>query len=89
MSFNTHFPNKDKITLADISNRKKEVLLEIRKQQELITTHVQTAIQPVNSIVSSTQSYFRPFQLGFSAFSVLRLGWKSFKKIRKVLRRMF
>ena len=83
-SFDSHFPNKKKIDLSDISNRKEEVLVEIRKQQDLIVNHAKVIIQPVNSIFNVTQNYAKPFQLGLGTFSALRLGWQLFRGVKGV-----
>ncbi len=83
-SFDYHFPNKKKIDLVDISNRKEEILVEIRKQQDSILNQAKVIIQPVNSIFNVTQSYVKPFQLGFGTFSALRLGWQLFRGMKGV-----
>ncbi|NMA74333.1 MAG: hypothetical protein GX963_09280 [Bacteroidales bacterium] len=83
-SFNSHFPNKKKIDLTDISNRKEEVLVEIRKQQDLIVDHAKVIFQPVNSVFNVTQTYAKPFQLGLGTYSALRLGWQLFRGIKGV-----
>lgn len=88
-SLNSHFPHKEKITLSDISARKEELLVEIREQQNLIVSRAKSIASPVSSIVSSTRSYIKPFQLGFGAISAFRLGWRGFRQIRKIIKRIF
>ncbi len=88
-SLNFHFPNKEKITLSDISARKEELLVEIRKQQDLILTQAKAVTNPVTSVVNSSRAYVRPFQLGFGAISAFQLGWKVFRNLRKIIKRIF
>lgn len=80
-------PIKQKFTLEDISQRKQEVLQDIRIQHEIIAETTQEIFAPL--FPSSSQghsSLIKKFNTGMAIFDGVMVGIKIFKSIRKTFR---
>lgn len=78
---NTQSPSK--ITLEEISERKKQLLVEIRMQKENISSSAKNLFAPLAPATSKTDSLMRSFNTGMAVFDGVVMGIKIMQKIRK------
>lgn len=78
---------KQKFTLKEISERKQEVLQEIRIQHQVISEATQRMVAPLLPSEQGTSGIFKKFNTGMAIFEGVMIGMRFFKRIRKTFRR--
>lgn len=77
-----------KYTLEEISQRKQEVLQDIRIQHQVIAETTQAIFSPLLPSSNEEQnSLIKKFNTGMAIFDGVMIGMKVFKSIRKLFRR--
>lgn len=75
--------SSSKITLEEISERKLQLLKEIRMQKETIGTSAKNLFAPLAPATSKADSIMRSFNTGMAVFDGVVMGIKIMQKIRK------
>lgn len=79
---------KQKFTLEEISQRKQEVLQDIRIQHQVIADTTQEIFAPLMpSAHQGESSLIKKFNTGMAIFDGVMVGMKLLKSIRKVFRK--
>lgn len=78
---NTQAPVK-KITLEDITQRKKELLAEIRAQKQAMTATAREIFAPLNPATNKADAIMRSFNTGMAVFDGVMMGVKIMRKVR-------
>lgn len=76
-----------KITLEDITQRRKEVLLQIREQQQVMATTTHKIFAPLAPAASSTSALLRSFNTGMAIFDGVMMGVKLMRRVRNMFSR--
>lgn len=78
-----------KYTLEDISQRKQEVLQDIRVQHRVIAETAQAIFAPIlpSPKLNQTTALIKKFNIAMAIFDGAMIGMKLFKRIRKILKR--
>lgn len=72
-----------KITLEDITQRKKKLLEEIQTQKKAMTDTVHEIFSPLAPASTKADSIMRSFNTGMAIFDGVMLGIKIMRKVRK------
>ncbi|MDD3037606.1 hypothetical protein [Bacteroides sp.] len=83
---NTQIPQK--ITIEEISQRKKELLAEIQLQKQAMTATVREIFAPLAPENNKANAIMRSFNTGMAVFDGVMMGIKIMQKIRKYLRNL-
>lgn len=78
---NTQAPAK-KITLEDITLRKKELLVEIRTQKYAMTATAREIFAPLVPATNKADALMRSFNTGMAVFDGVMMGVKIMRKVR-------
>lgn len=76
-------PMSQKLTLEDISERKRKVLSDIQAQKKTMTAITQELFSPFTPVVTNAHSLMRSFNTGMAVFDGVMLGIKVIRKLRK------
>lgn len=83
---NTQTPPK--LTLEEITKRKEELLVEIRKQKEVMTDITREIFAPLQPATSKADAIMRSFNTGMAIFDGVKTGIKIMGKVRSYFNRM-
>lgn len=83
---NTQIPPK--ITLEEITRRKKELLAEIHVQKQAMTATVHEIFAPLAPANNKADAIMRSFNTGMAVFDGIMMGIKIMRKIRKYFRNL-
>lgn len=85
---NAQTPPAKKITLEEITERKRMLLDEIRAQKTVMTHTAREIFAPLTPAASKTNALMRSFDTGMAIFDGVMLGVKFMRKVRSYFRRM-
>ena len=85
---NAQTPPAKKITLEEITERKRMLLDEIRAQKTVMTHTAREIIAPLTPAASKTNALMRSFNTGMAVFDGVMLGVKFMRKVRSYFRRI-
>lgn len=85
---NAQTPPAKKITLEEITERKRMLLDEIRAQKTVMTHTARESFAPLTPAASKTNALMRSFDTGMAIFDGVMLGVKFMRKVRSYFRRM-
>ena len=77
-----------KITLEEITQRKKKLLNEIQAQKRAMTATTREIFSPLAPAANKADSLMRSFNTGMAIFDGVVLGVKIMKKMRTYFRRL-
>lgn len=77
-----------KVTLEEITLRRKEVLGKIHVQKAAMTAITRDIFAPLPPAATKADSLMRSFNTGMAVFDGVMLGIKMMRKIRSYFRRM-
>ena len=77
-----------KITLEEITQRKKKLLNEIQAQKRAMTATTREIFSPLAPAANKADSLMRSFNTGMAIFDGVVLGIKIMKKMRRYFRRL-
>lgn len=77
-----------KITLGDITQRKKELLVEIRTQKEAMTATAREIFAPLEPATNKADAIMRSFNTGMAIFDGVMMGIKIMRKVRAYFRNL-
>ena len=77
-----------KVTLEEITQRKKKLLEEIRAQKQAMNDTVHEIFAPLAPATTKADSIMRSFNTGMAIFDGVMLGIKIMRKVRKYFRSM-
>lgn len=76
-------PTPQKITLEDISERKRKVLSDIQAQKKAMTATTREIFSPLAPAATKADSLMRSFNTGMAVFDGVVLGIKMIRKLRR------
>lgn len=79
--------SQKRITLEAITQRKAELLEEIRAQKQAMTKTTRRIFAPLAPAASGTSALMHSFNTGMAVFDGVMLGLKIMKKIRQMFRK--
>lgn len=85
---NAQTPPAKKITLEEITERKRILLDEIRAQKTVMAHTTREIFAPLTPAASKTNALMRSFDTGMAIFDGVMLGVKFMRKVRSYFRRM-
>lgn len=85
---NAQTPPAKKITLEEITERKRMLLDEIRAQKTVMTHTAREIFAPLTPAASKTNALMRSFDTGMAIFDGVMLGVKFMRKVRSYFRRI-
>lgn len=85
---NTQTPPAKKITLEEITERKRMLLDEIRAQKTVMAHTAREIFAPLTPAASKTNALMRSFDTGMAIFDGVMLGVKFMRKVRSYFRRI-
>lgn len=77
-----------KFTLEDITQRKKELLDEIRNQKQAMTATAREIFAPLAPATNKADSIMRSFNTGMAIFDGVVMGIKIMRKVRAYFRKL-
>lgn len=85
---NAQTPPAKKITLEEITERKRMLLDEIRAQKTVMAHTAREIFAPLTTAASKTNALMRSFDTGMAIFDGVMLGVKFMRKVRSYFRRI-
>lgn len=85
---NAQTPPAKKITLEEITERKRMLLDEIRAQKTVMAHTAREIFAPLTPAANKTNALMRSFDTGMAIFDGVMLGVKFMRKVRSYFRRM-
>lgn len=85
---NAQTPPAKKITLEEITERKRMLLDEIRAQKTVMAHTAREIFAPLTPAASKTNALKRSFDTGMAIFDGVMLGVKFMRKVRSYFRRI-
>lgn len=76
-------PTPQKLTLEDISERKRKVLSDIQAQKKAMTATIREIFSPLAPAATKADSLMRSFNTGMAVFDGVVLGIKMIRKLRR------
>lgn len=77
-----------KVTLEEISQRKKELKDEIQAQKQAIAQTARAIFAPLAPAANKTSTLMRSFNTGMAVFDGIMMGIKAMRKLRRYFRRL-
>lgn len=81
-------PPRQKITLEEIEERKKELLNDIHAQKKAMTATTREIFAPLAPATNKADAIMRSFNTGMAIFDGVVMGIKIMKKIRAYFRNL-
>ncbi len=81
-------PTPQKLTLEDISERKRKVLSDIQAQKKAMTATTQEIFSPLAPAATKADSLMRSFNTGMAVFDGVVLGIKVIRKLRRYFKNL-